>query len=119
MSKKSGNFTLFYENYGFSARVNLHYQSQTREYVVQFGVPQFSNFGTPNDGYSEEIPYKTVDAQVSYAFKKGALKGFTLYLEGRNLNNAPLITYNNGDSRQLMNWQKYGATYSMGLSYKY
>lgn len=119
MSKKTGNATVYYENHGFSARINLHYQSQTREYVVQFGVPQFSNFGTPNDGYSEEIPFHTIDAQVSYAFRHGMFKGLTLYLQGRNLNNAPVITYQNGDSRQLMNWQKYGATYSMGVSYKY
>ena len=119
MSKKSANATVYYENHGFSARVNLHYQSQTREYIVQFGAPTPFNQGTPNDGYSEEIPYKTVDAQVSYAFKNGWFNGLTLYLEGRNLTNAPLITYNNGDSRQLTNWQKYGADYRVGVSYKF
>jgi len=119
MSKKTGNATLYYESHGFSARVNLHYQSEAREYIVQFGAPNFAGFGSPNDGYSVETAFHTVDAQVSYAFKDGALKGLTLYLEGRNLNNAPLITYNNGDSRQLMNWQKYGANYEAGVSYKY
>ncbi len=119
MSKKTANATLYYENHGFSARINLHYQSQTREYIVQFGVPQFSNFGTPNDGYSEETPFHTIDAQLSYAFKYGMFRGLTVYLQGRNLNNAPLITYQNGDPRQLMNWQKYGANYSVGVSYKY
>jgi len=119
LSKKTANLTLYYERYGFSARVSEHYQGQTREYIVQFGVPGFSSLGTPNDGYSEEIPFRTVDAQLSYSFKSGSLKGLTLYIEGRNLNNAPEITYNNGDSRQLANWQKYGASYRTGVSYKF
>jgi iron complex outermembrane receptor protein len=119
MSKKTANATLYYESHGFSARVTEHYQSETREYIVQFGVPNFAGLGSPGDGYSEEIPYHTVDAQVSYAFRWGPLKGLTLYLEGRNLNDAPLITYNNGDPRQLANWQKYGASYRTGASYKF
>jgi hypothetical protein len=30
-----------------------------------------------------------------------------------------LTTYNNGDPRQLTNWQKYGASFRTGVSYKY
>jgi iron complex outermembrane recepter protein len=119
MSKKTANATLYYESHGFSARVTEHYQSETREYIVQFGPPSFSSLGTPGDGYSEEIPYHSIDAQLTYAFKFGPLNGLTFYLEGRNLNNAPLITYNNGDPRQLANWQKFGASYRTGVSYKF
>ena len=86
---------------------------------MQFGAPTPQNFGTPGDGFSEEIPYHTIDAQVSYEFKSGPLKGLGIYIEGRNLNNAPLITYNNGDPRQLENWQKYGASYRSGVTYKF
>ena len=119
MSKKTANATLYYESHGFSGRVNLHYQSQAREYIVQFGAPNFAGIGSPNDGYSEEALFHTIDAQLSYAFKNGPLQGLTLYLEGRNLNNAALTTYNNGDPRQLTNWQKYGASFRTGVSYKY
>lgn len=119
MSKKSVNLTLYYEAYGFSARVSDHYQSETREYIVQFGVPTYSSIGTPSDGYSEEIPFHTIDAQISYAFKHGPLKGLTIYIEGRNLNNAPQITYNNGDPRQLTNWQSFGASYRSGVTYRF
>jgi iron complex outermembrane receptor protein len=119
MSKKAATLTFYFERWGFSARVSDHYQGQTREYIVQFGAPTFSSLGSANDGYSEEIPFHTIDAQISYAFKKGPLSGLTVYIEGRNLNNAPEITYNNGDSRQLDNWQKYGASYRTGASYKF
>ncbi len=119
LSKKTANFTLYYERFGFSARIQEHYQGATREYIVQFGAPTYNSLGTPNDGYSIEIPYREIDAQLEYGFKSGPLKGLTLFLEGRNLNNAPLITYTNGDSRQLANWQKYGAAYRTGASYKF
>jgi iron complex outermembrane receptor protein len=123
LSKKSANLTLYYEGTGvlkgFAARASLHYQSETREYIVQFGVPSFNSFGTPGDGFSEEIPYHTVDAQISYNFRSGPLNGLGLYIEGRNLTNAPLINYNNGDPRQLENWQSYGASYRAGVTYKF
>jgi len=119
LSKKTGNITLYYERFGFSARIQEHYQGSTREYIVQFGAPTFNSLGTPNDGYSTEIPYHELDAQVQYGFKSGPLKGLTIYVEGRNLNNAPLITYTNNDPRQLANWQKYGASYRSGVSYKF
>ena len=123
LSKKSANLTLYYEGRGFldgfAARASLHYQSETREYIVQFGKPSFNTFGTPGDGFSEEIPYHTIDAQISYNFRKGALKGLGIYIEGRNLTDAPLVNYNNGDPRQLENWQKYGASYRTGVTYKF
>lgn len=120
LSKKSGNLTLYWERYGFSARVTAHYQSETREYIQNLGVPTPSNYGTSNDGYSTEIPFHTIDAQLSYEFpSKSAFKGLSVYLDGRNLNDSALIQYNNGDPRQLGNWQKYGASYSMGAAYKF
>ena len=120
LAKKSGNITLYWERYGFSARVSAHYQSETREYIQNLGVPNPGSYGTPGDGYSTEIPFHTIDAQISYEFSKdSALKGLTIYVDGRNLNDAALIQYNNGDSRQLGNWQKYGASYSAGASYKF
>ncbi len=123
LSKKSANFTLYYEGQGIlkglSVRGSLHYQSETREYIVQFGAPSPASFGTPGDGFSEEIPFHTIDGQISYDFRSGPLKGLGIYLEARNLTNAALITYNNGDPRQLENWQKYGASYRTGVTYKF
>ena len=47
------------------------------------------------------------------------MKGLTLYIAGHNLNNAPQISYNNGDPRQLMDWFKFGASYRTGVTYKF
>jgi iron complex outermembrane receptor protein len=119
LSKKSANLTVYYEGHGFSARLTEHYQSETREYIQNLGAPTPANFGTPNDGFSNEIPFHTIDAQISYAFRSGWFRGLTVYIEGRNLNNAALVQYNNGDPRQLGNWQKYGASYRSGVTYKF
>ena len=119
LSKKTANLQFYFEKDGFSARISDHYQADAREYIVTFGVPNFSGAGTPNDGYSQEKAFNQIDAQVSYSFDKGPLKGLGFYLEGRNLNNAPSITYNNGNTNEIMTWQKYGATYRAGVTYKF
>lgn len=119
LSKKVGNLTIYYENFGFSARVNFNYRGATREYITTYGVPNPSAVGTPNDGYSEEQPEHTINAQIGYEFHHGPFKGIGLFIEGTNLNNEPLITFANGDARQLTNWQNYGASYKALVRYKY
>ena len=61
-----------------------------------------------------------MDAQVSYTFAHdGTLKNLSIFLQGYNLTNEPLITYNNDDPRQVINHQTYGASYSLGAAYKF
>jgi iron complex outermembrane receptor protein len=47
MSKKSANVQLFYEGYGFTARISEHYQSEERDYIVQFGAAELRLPGHP------------------------------------------------------------------------
>ena len=119
LSRHVANFTAYYERKGFSVRVSDRYRSSNRQYITTFGVPSPSGDVNPNGGFSVAQPENVIDAQVSYAFSKGALKGLTLLLQGYNLNNEPLVTYNNDDPRQVINYQKYGASYSFGASYKF
>jgi hypothetical protein len=59
-------------------------------------------------------------AQVNYAIGSGRSKGLTICFEGSNLNDAPLITYGvPGDQRLPINWQKYGAAYRWGVTYRF
>ncbi|MBW4941927.1 hypothetical protein KZW05_27375, partial [Klebsiella pneumoniae] len=60
-----------------------------------------------------------IDAQVGYTFQSGRLKGLQIQLEGKNLNDAPFVTYQNNDLRQVTDYQKYGPTYMLGASYKF
>ncbi len=121
LSRKVANITFYYEHGGFSARISEHYRSDYRAYITNFGVPQpqgdINNSG--NNGFATTQAEKQVDAQISYALQSGSLKGLTFYIQAYNLNNSPLVTFNNGNPYEVMNYQKYGASYSAGASYKF
>lgn len=119
LSRKVANATLYYERKGFSARVSQRYRSENRQYITTFGVPNLSGDVNPHGGFSVALPETVVDAQVSYNLQSGPLKGLTIYLQGYNLTDEPLVTYNNNDPRQVINFQQYGASYSAGFSYKF
>ena len=100
-------------------RISDRYRSENRQYITTFGVPSPGGDVNPNGGFSVAQPENVIDAQLSYTFEKGPLKNLTILLQAYNLNNEPLVTYNNDDPRQVMNYQKYGASYSFGASYKF
>ena len=119
LARKVANVTIYYERYGFSARISDRYRSSTREYITTFGPPNRAGDSSSGAGFSVAQPEKVVDAQLSYALQSGSLKGLTFYIQAYNLNNSPLVTFNNGNPYEVMNYQKYGASYSAGASYKF
>jgi iron complex outermembrane receptor protein len=120
LSRKVANATLYYERGGFSVRLSEHYRSDYRAYITNFGVPQpQGDINNGGNGFATTQAEKQLDAQVSYALPSGQLKGLTFYLQAYNLNNSPLVTFNNGNPYEVMNYQKYGASYSFGASYKF
>ena len=120
LSEKVANITVYYERHGFSARLSERYRSANRQYITTFGVPSPGGDVNPNGGFSMAQPETVLDGQVSYTFSNdGPLKNLSIFLQGYNLTNEPLITYNNDDPRQVINYQKYGASYSFGAAYKF
>lgn len=119
LSRKVANITAYYERHGFSARVSNRYRSENRQYITTFGVPSPSGDVNPNGGFSVAQPESVIDAQLSYAFQKGPLEGMTILLQAYNLNDEPLVTYDGGDPRRVINYQTYGASYAFGVSYKF
>jgi iron complex outermembrane receptor protein len=119
LSQKVANVTAYYERHGFSVRLSDRYRSENRQYITTFGVPSPSGDVNPNGGFSVAQPENVLDGQIGYSFEKGRLKGLTLTLQAYNLNNEPLITYDNNDPRRVINYQTYGASYSLGASYKF
>ncbi len=119
LSRKVASATAYYGTHGFAIRVSERYRSSTREYITNFGPPNFKGDVNSGGGFSMAQPERVVDAQISYAIQTGSLKGMTFFLQAYNLNNEPLITYNNNDPRQVINYQTYGASYSSGVSYKF
>jgi len=120
LSEKVYQATVYYERFGWSARVSNRYRSENRQYITNFGPPNPSGDVNPNGGFNMAQPESVVDAQLSYTFQKSSrLKDLSFFLQGYNLTNEPLITYGSNDPRQVINYQKYGASYSIGAAYKF
>ena len=60
-----------------------------------------------------------IDAQVSYTFESGMLKNAAIILQGYNLTDEPLFASQGTDTRLVQDYQVYGASYSLGVSYKF
>jgi outer membrane receptor protein involved in Fe transport len=60
-----------------------------------------------------------VDAQIGYEFQKGPLTGLSILAQGKNLTDRPFVTFQNNDPRQVIDYQRYGREYYLGLAYKF
>jgi TonB-dependent receptor len=109
LSQDVWNATLYYENYGFSARVATRYRS---EYIGE--VTNFAN----ERGLRYVDDDMITDAQLAYAFGEGTLKGLQLLFQVNNLTNEPYIAYSVSKSR-LLDYQEYGTQYLVGANYRF
>lgn len=111
LSKKIVNTTLYYEKAGFSARVSNRYRD---DFLGE--VPDYTNALGNKLVHSESV----FDAQIGYSFQSGRLEGLTISLAGQNLTNEPFYTYTKGASSTTIDrYEKYGATYQLGVSYRW
>ncbi len=110
LSKWTVNNTLYFERNGFDARVSQSYRSSFLGEVAGISATRIVQTIQGGDTY---------DAQMSYTFSSGRFKNLSLILQGSNLTNKTFKTYQNGDPRQVLIWESYGRTYSIGASYKF
>ena len=110
LSKWVTNLTAYYQTGGFEARVSRGYRSSFLGEVSGISATRILQTIQGNSTY---------DAQVSYSFDSGRYKGLTLTLKGSNLTNTRFVTYENGDPRQVLNWESYGRAYQALASYKF
>ena len=111
LSERVRSATVYYERGGFSTRVSVRYRSAYRGDIATFG---------PRGAvYRNLQPETVVDGQVSYTIKKGSFKNLAFILQAYNLTNEPLNASSGADVRFVQDYQKYGANYSFGTSYKF
>ena len=110
LSKWVANGTLYYQHNGFEARISDSYRSDFLGEVAGISATRIEQ--TLKGG-------STYDAQVSYTFDSGRFKGLTVIAQGSNLSNKLFTTFQNNDPRQVLMWERYGRTYSLGVSYKF
>ena len=114
LSKLVYNATVYYENAGFSARVN--YNSRSRWYSE---IKGFDNTYTRNEFKAQGW----LGAQIGYTFEEGPMKGLSLNLQADNLLHETQTMYqfqaDPNDARQVMDWWRYGTTYQVSIAYKF
>jgi iron complex outermembrane receptor protein len=111
LSKWVENFTVYYQRGAFQASVSDDIRSSFLGEVFGISSTRIEQVFKGTKG--------TVDAQVSYAFNDGTLKGLTLIATGSNLTNQGMQTYQNTDPREVLTWEEYALLYTVGFSYSF
>jgi iron complex outermembrane receptor protein len=109
LSEDVWNATLYYEKYGFGARIATRYRS---EYIGE--VTNFANDRALRYVDSDMI----TDLQLSYLFSGGAMEGVQLLFQVNNLTNEPYVAYSQ-DKQRLLDYQEYGTQYLLGVNYRF
>ena len=115
LSRQVANLTLFYERYGFSARIAERYRSSfTGEAVALFDQL----------GYTKILANRQTDLQLGYAFTGGNLDGLSILLQVNNLTNSSDATVsvstlaNNVPLIRPLEYDTWGRTVLLGFNYK-
>jgi iron complex outermembrane recepter protein len=110
LSKWVVNSTVYFEKSGFEIRLSHRYRSS---YLAEFiGISASRDF-------RQTYPESIFDAQIGYRFTSGSLKGLSVTVQGLNLTDEPFINYQNDDPRQIIDYERYGRTYLVGIAYKF
>ena len=111
LSKWVVNSTVYYENSGFEARVSHRYRTG---FLAEFiGISASRSF---RQTYAESI----FDAQIGYRFQEGSsLDGLAFTLQALNLTDEPFVNYTDGNREFIVDYEEYGRTYLVGVSYKF
>ena len=109
LSKTVTNYGVYFEKWGFSARVAARSRSDFVGEVADFA----------GDRRLTYIKGETItDAQIGYEFQSGFLKGLAIRAEISNANNTPFVRYRDDITNEIEN-KKDGKFYQVGLNYKF
>lgn len=108
----SGN--VYYENYGFRARLSGRYRSDFLSEIQLF------DGGLSGSQAQEEL---VLDAQLGYEWDTGPLQGITVLFEAFNLTDEPFTTFdsdnNTGNVVFPSRFEEYGTTYNIAVSKRF
>lgn len=104
------NSTVYFEKSGFEARLAHRFRTS---YLAEFiGISASRGF---RQTYDESI----FDAQIGYRFQPGsALEGLSITLQALNLTDEPFVNYVDDDRTHIIDYERYGRTYLVGVSYR-
>jgi len=109
LSKTVWNATLYYEKYGFAARIASRYRSDYIGEITDFA----------GDRALEYVRHELItDFQTSYEFQNGPAKGLMILFQVNNLSNTPFIDYASTVA-QTRDYETFGRDFFFGLNYKF
>ncbi len=110
LSEEVVNTTVYFERSGFEARVSNRYRSDFLGEVTGFGAGRELRIVQ-----GESI----LDAQLGYRFTDGPLSGLAVQFQANNITDEPFTTVIDGDERRVKDYQRFGSTYMVGVSYRH
>lgn len=112
LSKSIQSMTAYYEKNGFQARVSMRQRDNFKGDVYGIGF----------DTVQVDVQGETIwDAQIGYDFGEAgvaSLEGLSLFLQAQNLTSEPFVSLSGNNALQVRDYQDYGKTYLLGVSYK-
>ncbi|MGS2720007.1 TonB-dependent receptor [Paraglaciecola aestuariivivens] len=112
LSDSISNVTVYYEKEGFQFRTSVRSRADFKGDVYGLGF----------DTVQVDIIGETiVDAQIAYDFGEAGfeeLEGLSVFVSGANLTNEPFTSLQGENHLQVRDYQDYGKTYLLGVSYK-
>jgi iron complex outermembrane recepter protein len=109
LSKTVASAMLYYEKYGFAARVASRYRSNYIGEITDFA----------GDRALEYVRHELItDFQTSYEFKEGRAQGLMVMFQVNNLTNTPFIDYSVITART-RDYETFGRDFFFGLNYKF
>lgn len=113
LSDEIYQLTAYYERGGFEFRISGRERS---EYLSETRGLSLSLVDTIDTGS------ELWDAQIGYSFRDSGidgLEGLTITLQAQNLTDEDTIQFNEGDPRQVTQYQSFGANYLLGVNYRF
>jgi iron complex outermembrane receptor protein len=109
LSKYVSNMTLYFERWGFSARVSQRSRSEFLGEVQGFGGDRTRVFFDGED---------VVDAQIGYTIQSGPLENLGFTFQVNNLTDEPFRRFADFSDRPNQ-YTNYGRTYLLGVNYRF
>lgn len=113
LSEESYSLTAYYESNGFEIRISGtkrdNFLSETRG--LSLALAETTDQGA-----------ELWDAQIGYDFSESnieSLHGLRVTLQAQNITDEETVQANGGDSREVTQYQTFGANYSLGINYTF
>lgn len=113
LSEKIETLTFYYENYGWQARASMRKRSDFKGDVYGLGF----------DTVQVDILGETIwDAQIGYDFAESgieSLENLSMTFQVQNITEEPFTSLSGDNALQVRDYQDYGRTFLLGVSYQF